>query len=144
LSRNREPSKIEQRIKALEEASAYKKGESGFAADNLWKTSSESATDCTNLPTEKSLKVTTNKSENETKQGQGKSKRVKRQAPSPPTQDNQKSETEPKESTDVIQNREPSKIEKRIKSLKEASTFKQGDSGFTKEKLGHRQKRGNH
>ena len=137
LSRNREPSKIQERIKALEEASTYKKGGSGITKENLWETSSN----CTSLLTDKSLKcTTTNTLKNEPRQGRGKSKRVKRQAPPPPAQDNcippaQKSKTE-KESSDVSRNREPSKIEKRIKSLREASTYnKQGDSSLRKEKL---------
>ena len=137
MSRNREPSKIQERIKALEEASTYKKGGSGITKENLWETSS----DRTSLAMDKSLKcTTTNTPENEPRQGRGKSKRVKRQAPPPPAQDNcvptnQKSKTE-KESSDVSRNREPSKIEKWIKRLREASTYnKQGDSGLSKEKL---------
>ena len=95
MSRNREPSKIQQRIKALEEASTYKKEEPGFTRENLWETSSsERATDCTNPPKDMCLECATSTPENEAKQGRGKSKRVKRQAPSPPTEGNQESETE--------------------------------------------------
>ena len=70
----------------------------------------------------------------DTKQGKVKSKRVKRQAPSPPTQDNNKTENETE--TPMILKREPSKIEKRIKTLREASgTSKTEEPGYTKEKL---------
>ena len=46
LSRNREPSKIQERIKALEEASSYKRQDPAvLTAGKLWQTSSESNED---------------------------------------------------------------------------------------------------
>ena len=134
LSRNREPSKIQEKIKALEEASRYKKQDPVvLTAEKLWQTSSESNEDkgaTEHCPiVQKNNSLNTNDKVIDKKQVKVQSKRVKRQAPLPPTQNISKPETG---NSVTVQKREPSKIENRTKSLKEASTLNKADSNNTK------------
>ena len=139
LSRNREPSKIQERIKALEEASSYKKQDQAvLTAEKLWQTSSESNEDkgaTYHCPiVQKNNNLNTKDKVTDKKQVKVQSKRVKRQAPLPPTETNSKPEVKTENSV-TVQIRERSKIEIRIKSLKEASTFNKADSNNTKASL---------
>ena len=135
LSRNREPSKIQERIKALEEASRYKKQDQAvLTAEKLWQTSSESNEDkgatehCPSV--QKNNNLNTKDKVTDKKQVKVQSKRVKRRAPLPPTENNSKPEVKTENSV-TVQKREPSKIENKIKSLKEASTLNKADSNNT-------------
>ena len=132
LSRNREPSKIQERIKALEEASSYKKQDQAvLTAEKLWQTSSESNEDTgatEHCPSaQKNNNLNTKDKVTDKKQVKVQSKRVKRRAPLPPTENNSKPEVKIENSV-TVQKREPCKIENRIKSLKEAGTFNKADS----------------
>ena len=132
LSRNREPSKIQERIKALEEASSYKKQDPVvLTAEKLWQTSSESSEDkgatehCPSV--QKNNNLNTKDKVIDKKQVKVQSKRVKRRAPLPPTENNSKPEVKTENSA-TVQKREASKIGNRIKSLKEESNLSKADS----------------
>ena len=132
LSRNREPSKIQERIKALEEASSYKRQDPAvLTAGKLWQTSSESNEDkeatehCPSV--QKNNNLNTKDKVIDKKQVKVQSKRVKRRAPLPPTENNSKPEVKTENSA-TVQKREASKIGNRIKSLKEESNLSKADS----------------